>query len=103
MIKVNISKKEQEIEQIQVSGHAGYAEYGHDIVCSAVSSIITTSVNGILSFKETIHVVDDAKVLTITVLEHDNITDTLLENMLNVLKEIEKQYKKNITIRTEGE
>ena len=103
MIKVNISKNKQEIEQIKISGHAGYADYGHDIVCSAVSSIITTSVNGILSFKKTIQVIDDLKILTITVLEHDKITDTLLKNMLNLLKEIEKQYIKNITLRTEGE
>ncbi len=103
MIKVDISKKNKKIENVEVTGHAGYAEYGHDIVCSAVSSIITTTVNGILSFNETIKVKDDGKILTITVLEHDRVTDTLLENMINLLKEIESQYKKNISVRTEGE
>jgi uncharacterized protein YsxB (DUF464 family) len=31
----------------QVSGHAGYAEYGQDIVCAGVSSALEMTVNGI--------------------------------------------------------
>lgn len=101
MIKVKIKKKNLKIERILISGHSGYAESGYDIVCSAVSSVVTTSVNAILSFKETIRVTDDKDTLEILILEHDTITDTLIENMLNLLKEIEKQYKKNI--KMEGE
>ena len=35
--------------KIVISGHALYDEYGKDIVCSSVSSIVTTTVNGIIS------------------------------------------------------
>lgn len=101
MIKVKLEKKEFEIERICISGHSGYAESGRDIVCAAVSSVVTTSVNAILSFRKTIQVTDDGDTLEILVLEHDTITDTLIKNMLNLLKEIEKQYKKNI--KMEGE
>lgn len=101
MIKVKLEKKNLEIERILISGHSGYAEAGYDIVCSAVSSVVTTTVNAILSFKETIRVTDDKDTLEILILEHDTITDTLIENMLNLLKEIEKEYKKNI--KMEGE
>lgn len=100
MIKVQI-KKAKEIEHICISGHSLYAKAGYDIVCAAVSSIVTTSVNAILSFKETIEVKDDGDTLDIHILEHDHTTDILLKNMLNMLKEIEKQYKKNI--KMEGE
>ena len=37
MIKVTISKREDDIKAIEVYDHAGYADKGEDIVCSAVS------------------------------------------------------------------
>ncbi len=101
MIKVKIEKKENQIECIKISGHSGYAESGYDIVCSAVSSVVTTSINAIVSFKETIKVEDDGNVLEIRILEYDDITNKLIHNMINLLKEIEKQYKENIKV--EGE
>lgn len=101
MIKVKVEKENKSIQHIWISGHSGYSVSGSDIVCAAVSSVVTTSVNAILSFKETIEVKDDGNTLEIYVLEHDKVTDTLLENMLNLLKEIERQYQKNI--KMEGE
>ena len=101
MIKVIITKEKAKIKHILVSGHANFATYGKDIVCAGVSSIITTSINAILSFKETIKVIDKEN-LEIEVLENDLITDTLLENMLNLLNNLALQYPKNISIRTKG-
>ena len=98
MIKVNINKKNNEIDHVSISGHSGYAEKGFDIVCIAVSSIVTTTVNAILSFKETIKVTDDGKLLEISIKEHDEITDKLIANMIELLKEIEKEYKDNIRL-----
>lgn len=101
MIKVKIKKNNLEIERILINGHSGYAKAGYDIVCAAVSSVVTTSINAILSFKETIKVTDDKDTLEVLILKHDKITDTLIKNMLDLLKEIEKEYKKNI--KMEGE
>ena len=48
MIKVSIeSKDKKHIDLIKILGHAMYDEYGKDIVCSSVSSIVITTVNGI--------------------------------------------------------
>lgn len=101
MIKVIITKENAKIKHILISGHADFADYGKDIVCAGVSSIITTSVNAILSFKETIKVKDNEN-LEIEVLENDNITDTLLENMLNLLTDLAEKYQENISIKTKG-
>lgn len=102
MIKVNIKKDMTGIEKVRLSGHANYSEYGTDIVCAAVSSIVTTSVNGIVSIdKDAITATDNKEILEITVLKHNPVTDKLLINMVDLLKEIEKQYKKNISVRTE--
>lgn len=101
MIKINILKKQDKINCIEISGHAKYAKHGYDIVCAAVSSITTTTINGILMFAETIKVTDDLKILKIVVLKNDEITTKLLVNMINLFKELEKQYQKNISIRME--
>lgn len=97
MIKVLIKK-----DEILINGHAKYDVYGKDIVCSAVSSIVTTTINAIFKFKNTIEV-EDNNYLKIKILEHDNITDTLINNMIDLLKEIENQYQKNIQITEEGD
>ena len=44
MIKVLVKK-----DLIEITGHSNYDIVGKDIVCSAVSSIVTTTINGIIS------------------------------------------------------
>jgi len=45
MIKVKIERSSDGFVQgFKVSGHAGYAKYGEDIICSAVSSVVLTAV-----------------------------------------------------------
>lgn len=96
MICVEITKKQQEVSAIKISGHSGYSESGSDIVCAAVSSIVTTTINGILSFKKTIEVTASDNPVEFKVLEYDEITRVLIDNMLTLLKEVEKEYKKYI-------
>lgn len=48
MIKVTFyENKEHQIMKFKFSGHAGYANAGEDIVCSAVSILFTNTVNAI--------------------------------------------------------
>lgn len=37
----------QMIERFTIQGHAGYAEYGSDIVCAAVSALAINAINSI--------------------------------------------------------
>lgn len=103
MIKVNVLKENNLISNIKISGHSGYSEAGSDIVCAAVSSIVTTTVNGILSINETIKATDDGDVLEIVVLNHNDVTDKLLLNMIKLFEGIEIQYKENLKVLTKGE
>lgn len=94
MIKVEVTK-----DRISILGHAMYDDYGKDIVCAAVSSIVMTSVESIAAFDESavnVKELDNKVVLTIT--KHDNITNTLINTMLNLLNELVKKYPKNIKI-----
>ena len=47
MITVTIERDSQGIRAIRVHGHAGYAEYGKDIVCAAVSAVVQTALIGV--------------------------------------------------------
>ena len=94
MIKVVVNN-----ENIKISGHANYADYGNDIVCSSVSSISTTSINAIIMFSdEYIDYIDDSDQMIITPMVNNEITTKLLENMLLMLRELEQLYPKNIKI-----
>ena len=48
MIKVNYVVSNNLIKSVSIKGHAFYDTYGKDIVCAAVSSIVTTTINDIL-------------------------------------------------------
>lgn len=103
MIKVKVSDREGKIDSIIITGHADYAEYGKDIVCSAVSSIVITTVNAIFSFNTDYISYDEMKdKFVITVKLHNELVDKLIANMLNMLQEIEEDYPKNIKIRKEN-
>jgi uncharacterized protein YsxB (DUF464 family) len=97
MIKVVVKKNE-----IVVTGHSGYEEYGKDIVCAAVSSTVLTTINAILSIDSSSISVTEGEELKIEILKHDNNIDILINNMINMLSELENDYSKYIKVIKEG-
>ncbi len=97
MIKVNVKPT-----HITIKGHAEYENYGKDIVCSSVSSIVTTTVNAILIFgKKTIDYKVCEGLVVIDIIEQDDTTKKLIDNMLNLLTELSTNYPKNIIVERE--
>ena len=97
MIKVKITKN-----NIEISGHAKYDDYGKDIVCASVSSIATTSVNAILRFdNEAIKYEEKEGYLKIDILKQTKETKTIILNMIDLFEQLEKDYSKNIKIYKE--
>ena len=87
MIKVKKSEN-----QITITGHAGYAEFGHDIVCASV-------INAIIRIdREAIDAEAKDGLIVINVLKNEKTVDLLITNMMELLKELEKTYKKYIKI-----
>ena len=99
MIKVNCVVSNDLITNVSIKGHADYDTYGKDIVCAAVSSIVTTAINSILALTpdEIKYDTHDGNV-SITVVGDDDIAQKLLNVMLNMLKELARDYPKNIKI-----
>ena len=100
MIQVRIEKENAKYKKIKIIGHAMYDDYGKDIVCSACSSIITTTVNGILSIdNNNISYMVSKKGMTIDVKSEDRITQLLIKNMIKLLKELSGNYPNNIEVK----
>lgn len=95
MIKVLRSKK-----NISITGHAMYDDFGKDIVCSAVSSIVITSLNGILSINPSAIIYNNSKDgLEIEIKSFDDITLKLIDNMMELLIKLSNDYPKNIQVK----
>ena len=88
MIKVEI-----ENNKIEIKGHANYDDYGKDIVCASVSSIVITTINAIIEFDpESIYYEDLNNRILIKKLKDDDITNKLINNMIELLEELEKRF-----------
>lgn len=99
MIKVKVDYNNNYIKEIKITGHAGYDEYGKDIVCASVSSIVITSVNLILKMDDkALDVIKKDGLIMLTVLKEGQTINMVLENMYSMLKELTKDYKKNVKI-----
>ena len=98
MIKIKISRKNDKLNKIIISGHSGYDELGKDIVCASVSSITITSINLALSIdKEKIDYQESEGYLAIEILDEELVY--IFDNMLLMLRELANEYPKNIEIK----
>ena len=94
MIKVNIKKN-----HIVITGHANFADYGKDIVCASASSIVITSINACLRIdNSSLLYKEELDKLTIDIKSNSEIIKSIIENMIFLLEELAKTYKKNIKI-----
>jgi len=102
MIKVKVSKKNNIIESIHASGHANYDQYGKDIVCASFSTMLITTINAILEIDSEAISYTDSNNLEIINIKKDNITNSLLNNLVNMIYELRDNYDKNINIKEES-
>lgn len=102
MIKVKLTKDNNNYKNIIISGHALYDDYGKDIVCASVSTLVISSVNNCLSINKDSLIYNEDNVLDIKVLSDDRVTTIIINNMVSNLYELEKAYPKNIQIKEEN-
>lgn len=94
MIKVEVKKN-----KIEIKGHSGYDDYGKDILCASVSSIVITTINALIDIDpESILYEDSNDKMIIEVLKDDEITKKLINNMICLLEELQNDYKDYIKI-----
>jgi uncharacterized protein YsxB (DUF464 family) len=102
MIKVILTKKDDNVNKVIINGHAGYDDFGKDIVCAAVSSTVVTTINILLSLDNQSISYNDSRGLIIEVLKNDMTTKKIINVLISNLYELEKAYPKNIQIKEEN-
>ena len=85
-------------KNLKITGHAGYADHGKDIVCASASSIILSSINLAIEFNHDVKCNDDLNKIEIINNTDDENVKKVFSNMIMCLKELEKQYPDNIKI-----
>ena len=101
MIRVTFHKKDHELVSFEMTGHAGFGEYGEDIVCAGVSALAITTVNSIekLAGYQPIVDVDEVEggylylevVRDVTKVQA-HTTQILLNSLLLGLEDIQSEY-----------
>lgn len=111
MTTIKIFKNKGEIVAFEISGHSGYAKSGHDIVCSAISSISQTTCLGIVKVAKinaTIKRDDKKGFLSLRLPKNldqtqKNNANLLLNTMQQSLSEIAFDYNNYIQMEVQDE
>ena len=85
-------------KNLKITGHAGYADKGKDIVCASASSIILSSLNLAIEFNKDVKYTDDLNKIEIINNTNDENVTKVFSNMILSLEELERQYPDNIKI-----
>lgn len=93
------------IVKLTVSGHAGFANYGNDIVCAAASALVLTAAHGVTTFC-------DARVRTHDDPAGDYVLEVprgggaraqaVLETAVSGLRAIARQHPGHLSVRSAG-
>ncbi len=104
MTHATIWKNDKTVVRVLVKGHADYASYGSDIVCSSISTAMILTANLISrlakenQYKITIE--EEDVVIDIEIIEFDkyDVLANIMENLFDSLEEIQTQYPKHLKI-----
>ena len=105
MINIKFFHSENDVPLgFSFKGHADYAAHGSDIVCAAVSSaayMTTNTVIEIMGVEADVTVKESGEMTLKIPGEYADKTKDILLGLEFHIKELEKQYPKNVTITTE--
>ncbi len=98
MTKCEFFTAEDRITGFSVSGHSGYAESGADIVCAAISAIVTmaeATINDVCGAKAKVRVKEADARITLTLpasCDEEESVQAVLAGMLLTLCNLRDQY-----------
>ncbi len=92
MIKVIYEVNDDRYLSIQVSGHADAGEYGKDLICASVSSIMFGFMNALDALNEEVEIKQLKNKITINNHSNSNKVQDYFELVMTQLKTIEVSY-----------
>lgn len=100
MTVITVTRIDGRIAEVVIKGHSGYAKYGKDIVCAAVSATAQTALLGILKYSQdkASYTINDDGYMYFTVPRSEDAEtnlrlETIAETMLIGLKDIADGHK----------
>lgn len=97
MIEIKVQSKQGKFVSLKVTGHAGSAESGKDLVCAAVSATVTGAFNAIEEVNNFKFVLEEgnAQLESLgTVSEHDEVVIHTLLTQLKTIAESSPKFVK---------
>ena len=98
MTKCEFFTEEDRITGFSVCGHSGYAEAGQDIVCAAISAIVTmaeATINDVCGAKAKVRVKEEDARITLTlpaVCDEEESVQAVLAGMMLYLLSLRDEY-----------
>ena len=98
MTRCDFSTEGDRITGFSVSGHSGYAESGSDIVCAAISAVVTmaeATINDVCGAKAKVRVKDEDARITLTLptsCDEEDAVQAVLAGMMLTLSSLRDDY-----------
>ena len=98
MIKCEFFTEDDRITGFTVSGHSGYSEAGSDIVCAAISAVVTmaeATINDVCGAKAKVRVKSDDARITLTLpasCDEEETVQAVLAGMMLTLASLRDDY-----------
>ncbi|MBE6934603.1 MAG: ribosomal-processing cysteine protease Prp [Ruminococcaceae bacterium] len=98
MTKCEFFTEDERITGFSVSGHSGYAESGSDIVCAAISAVVTmaeATINEVCGAKAKVRVKDEGARITLTLptsCDEEDAVQAVLAGMMLTLCNLRDDY-----------
>ena len=98
MTRCEFFTEDDRITGFSISGHSGYAEAGKDIVCAAISAIVTmaeATINDVCGAKAKVRVKDEQARITLTLpasCDEEESVQAVLSGMMLTLISLREDY-----------
>ena len=98
MTRCEFFTEEDRITGFSISGHSGYAEAGQDIVCAAISAVVTmaeATINEVCGAKAKVRVKDEQARITLTLptsCDEEESVQAVLAGMMLTLVSLAEDY-----------
>ena len=104
MTKCEFFTEDERITGFSVSGHSGYAESGSDIVCAAISAVVTmaeATINEVCGAKAKVRVKEEDARVTLTLptsCDEEETVQAALSGLLLTLLSLKEDYEDYIEV-----
>ncbi|ASP28601.1 hypothetical protein SCORR_v1c08290 [Spiroplasma corruscae] len=104
MIKSEFVIKNNLFQSFYVKGHANFDKYNKDLVCSAVTSIVSGSLNGFdILYKDDLELIVDNNRISVNIINNCSEIQLLISFIFIQLETVAVQYPKYFSLKKVGE